>query len=242
MRVAVAAGSGCGRGDCDGARVGVFAAASLAAPFGAIAEAFERSRPGTTVDLSTAGTPQLLAQVEQGAPADVLVTADEIAMDQAVDRGLVVGPPVAVARNRLAIVVRAGNPRGVRGLADLADPRLLVALCADSVPAGRYARQVLERAGVRVDPVTLELSVTGVVGKVALGEVDAGIAYQTDVGPRRGEVEAVAIPDGQNVVATYPMARTRRAPGDQDAADAFMAFVLGGPGRGILADAGFLLP
>ena len=229
---ALLAAAGCGDGaGGDGDRtLRVFAAASLAVPFGEIGDAYERAHPGTQVELNAGGTPQLLTQIEHGAPADVLVSADQVNMDRALGRGLVVGPAVVVARNRLTIVVRRGNPRRLRTLADLARDGVLVALAAEAVPAGRYALQALARAGVEVRPVTLEISVSGVVGKVALGEVDAGIVYRTDVRPGQGDVEVVPIPDEHNVEATYPMARASRSPEPAAAvvAAAFVALPLAG--------------
>ena len=229
--VAVALTSACGAGSAAPAapRVTVLAAASLT-------EAFEDLRRGTAVTFSFAGSQQLVAQVEAGAPVDVVATADRDAMDRLVQARLV-DPPRTFAANRLAIAVGPGNPARIEGLADLARDGLKVVLADPAVPAGRYARQALERAGVRVRPVSLELDVKAVARTVAAGEADAGIVYATDVAAE----SSVAIPDASNVVATYPVAVVR-ASTNRAAAEAFVDRLLGPPGRDALTARGFLLP
>lgn len=210
----------------------VLAAASLA-------EAFEAFGAGAAVTYSFAGSQHLVAQVEAGAPADVVATADEVAMDRLVKAGLV-EPPRTFARNRLAIAVGAGNPQRVTGLADLARAGLRVALADPAVPAGRYAERMLDRAGVSVRPVSLELDVKAVVARVAAGEAHAGIVYVTDLRDGSG-VDAVDIPEGANVTAAYPVAVIRGSH-DLEAARAFVDRLLDLPGREALAAAGFVLP
>jgi molybdate transport system substrate-binding protein len=201
----------------------VFAAASLTAPFEQLAAAFAQRHPDHGIDLHFAGTPRLVLQLREGAPADVLAAADETNMQQVVAAGSTLSPPVVFAHNRLTIVVAKGNPKAVRGLADLARDDLRVVLCAAAVPAGRYARQLLARAGVVVHSRSDEPSVKAVVSKVALGEVDAGIVYVTDV------------------VATYPIA-VLNGGHHRDIAAEFVAFVLSADGRAILRRHGFASP
>jgi molybdate transport system substrate-binding protein len=173
--------AGCAERPPPGRTLMVFAAASLAVPFGSLAEAFGALHPDTDVELHCAGTPRLVVQIREGAPVDVFASADEPNMQAVADAGLVLGAPRVFARNRLAIVVPRGNPRGIRALADLARPAVTVLLCGPQVPAGRYARQALARASVEVHPASDEPSVQGVLTKVRLGEADAGIVYVTDV-------------------------------------------------------------
>ena len=222
--------AGCGD-SAAGSKLTVLAAASLA-------EAFAGFEAGATT-YSFAGSQQLVAQVEAGAPADVVATADETAMERLVRAGLVEAPRI-FARNRLAIAVARGNPQRVGGLADLGRPGLRVALADPSVPAGRYAAQVLERAGVTVRPVSLELDVKAVAARVASGEAHAGIVYVTDARNGPG-VEGVGIPDAANVTASYPVA-VIRAGRHVEAARGFVDRLLGDPGQSVLAATGFLLP
>ncbi|HUR50693.1 MAG TPA: molybdate ABC transporter substrate-binding protein [Mycobacteriales bacterium] len=198
----------CGGGS-EGTRVTVFAAASLTKAFTAEAEAYERTHGGAHVALSFAGSQSLVAQMQQGAPADVLATADATTIE-AVRSSLRAAPQV-FAHNQLAIVTPPGNPKHLTSLADLGRGGLKVVLGAPSVPVGKAAARALAAAGVTVHPVSLEDAVTGVVGKVRLGEADAGIAYVTDLSaavagtPVPGTTTDLAIgsltPDGEGFVA-----------------------------------------
>jgi len=217
----------------------VFAAASLTASFQAIAAAFEQQHPSHRVELHFAGTPQLVLQLREGASADVFASADVPNMTKVQDLGVLVDAPVEFARNQLVIVVRDGNPKGVRGLADLARADVKVALCGPEVPAGKYARQVLQRAGVEVRSVSDEPSVKAVVTKVQLGELDAALVYATDVGV--SGVEGVALPAAENVVASYPIGVLDRG-GNRVGATLFVAFVRSEAARSILRRHGFVLP
>lgn len=238
--VAAACGDGGARSGSDDASHGsltVLAAASLTEAFDELGRRFRATRPGVTVTFSYDASSTLARQVAAGAPADVLATADEVAMELAATAGAVDGPAVFAA-NRLAIVVAAGNPEGIRGLADLARPGLVVVLCAEDVPCGRLGREVLDRAGVRARPRSLEPNVKGVVSKVALGEADAGLVYVTDIGAGGAAVEGVAVPDALNAVTRYPIAVVR-ASRNRAAAAAFVDFVRSAEGRSVLGSAGF---
>jgi molybdate transport system substrate-binding protein len=215
----------------------VFAAASLTAALTELGRTYTAAE-GTTVSFNFAGSQALATQIRQGAPADVFASADLTNMDKVED---LVGTPRSFASNRLQIVVEKGNPRAIRNLVDLAGPDVKVVLAAQEVPAGRYARQVLDQAGLRVRPVSEEDNVKAVVTKVALGEADAGIVYVTDVAAGGDRIEGVDIPRDQNVTATYPIA-TVKASKAQDKAQAFMDLVLSDQGRQVLRRHGFLPP
>ena len=225
--------AGCGAGDrASRSQLTVLAAASLT-------EAFADFPAGMTITYSFAGSQQLVAQVEAGAPADVIATADEDAMDRLVRARLVEAPRI-FARNRLAIAVRRGNPDRIATLADLGRPGLRVALADLAVPAGRYAYQALDKAGVDVRPVSLELDVKAVVARVASGEAQAGLVYATDVQDAK-DVEGVDVPDAANVRVSYPVA-VIRAGTEKEVARAFVDRLLDLPGRHALAARGYLLP
>jgi molybdate transport system substrate-binding protein len=216
----------------------VFAAASLTGAFTELGRQYAAANGGDKVTFNFAGSQALATQIRQGAPADVFASADLANMDEVKD---LVATPQNFASNLLAIVVEKGNPKGVKALDDLADPGLKVVLAAEEVPAGRYVKQVLDRAGVGVTPVSREDNVKAVVTKVSLGEADAGIVYVTDVTAGGDKVEGVDIPDDQNVTATYPIAAVK-ASRDQEGAEAFMDLVLSAEGQQVLKKHGFLPP
>jgi len=184
-----------------------------------------------------AGSQTLASQIAQGAQADVFASADTAHMKTLQDAGLLADPPRVFAHNRLEIAVERGNPKGIHSLADLARSGLVVVLADPSVPAGKYAQQALAKAGVTVHPASLEPQVTGVLSKVALGEADAGIVYVSDI-VTSGNVDGLAIPDAQNVIADYPIARLNATP-NKSGAEAFIAYVLSSQGQAILVRAGF---
>jgi molybdate transport system substrate-binding protein len=219
----------------------VFAAASLTDAFGALAAAFEAAHPGVTITLNFAASSALREQIVAGAPADVFASAGTADMVPLAEAGAVAGEAQVFARNRMTIAVPAGNPAGITGLADFAAPALLIGLCAEEVPCGKYARRALESAGITPSLDSNEPDVRSLLTKIAAGELDAGIVYVTDAAAAGVAVEAIAIPEADAVEATYPIAVLAEAPHPGTAAE-FTAFELSAAGRDILAGFGFLAP
>ena len=215
----------------------VFAAASLTDSFGEMSEVFTEENENVEVDFNFLASSDLATQIIEGAPADVFASADQTNMDNVVAEGLATDPIVFV-ENRLSIAVQQGNPKSIATLEDLENEDLVVALCNEECPAGRYALEIFDAAGVTVEPDSLEADVRGVLTRVGLGEADAGLVYVTDIATDP-DVEGVNIPEDVNVIATYPIAPIEGAP--QAAAD-FVEFVLSESGRQILSDYGFQLP
>src|ERR1700736_445069 len=218
----------------------VFAASSLTAAFGTIGGNFQKAYPATTVHFSFAGSSTLVAQIQQGAIGDIFASADQPNMQKLVNAGLTSGSPSIFVRNKLQIVVPAGNPKHLSGLSDLGRSGLIVVLCAPAVPCGRYAAQALQKANVSVKPASEESDVKAVLTKVALGEADAGIVYVTDVKAAGTAVEGVAVPAAVNVVAEYPIVILKDSQ-NRPLARAFISYVLT-DGRRILARYGFTSP
>ncbi|KGH47055.1 molybdate-binding protein [Modestobacter caceresii] len=217
----------------------VFAAASLTDVFTDLGDQLTAEHPGLDVQFNFAGSSALATQVVQGAPADVLASADEEQLDAVAD--LVAGDPAVFAENTLLIAVPAGNPADVRGLADLADPGKSIALCAAEVPCGAAAARVFDAAGLTPAPDTLEQDVRAALTKVQLGEVDAALVYATDVAAAGSAVEAIEVPEAADVVNRYPLA-VLAAARNPAAAELFVDLVRSDTGRQALADAGFRLP
>ena len=231
----------CGSGGSDPAttELRVLAAASLTEVFNELATTFEKEHPDVDVELSFGASSALAQQVIEGAAAGVLVSADEETMGRVLDSDVeVVGEPVVVARNRLAVVVERGNPKQVRTLDDLGRSDVVVVLCAPQVPCGRLAKIALDRAAVGVSPASLEENVKGVVGRVTLGEADAGIVYATDARAAGARAEAVPVAGLDGLEAVYPAVTLT----DSDAARSWIELLGSSTGRDVFIRFGFLRP
>jgi molybdate transport system substrate-binding protein len=242
----------CAAADSTGIRLTVYGAASLRGVLAEVAAAYERAVPGTTLTTSTDSSATLAAQIEQGAPADVFLAADTANPARLAAAGLADGEPVAFAGNRLAVIVPAGNPAGIRSPSDLARPGVKVIAAGDEVPITAYAQRLVDNlaaepgyparfaAAYAANVVSREDNVKAVVAKVELGEGDAGIVYLTDA-RASDRIETVDVPEGANVSATYAGVVVR-ASGHLAAARAFLAWLAGPDGTAILARSGFLPP
>jgi molybdate transport system substrate-binding protein len=219
----------------------VFAASSLTESFSAIAEQFEKRHPDVSVRLNFDSSSNLAAQIEQGAPADAFASADEANLQKAVESGDVTAKPVVFAKNRLEIAVETGNPEKINGLVDLDESGLVVVLCADAVPCGKYAAEAFAKAGVTVSPASKEENAKAALSKVSLGEADASVVYVTDVKAAKDDVDGVKIPERHNVIATYPIAVVRDS-SNPAAAKAWVQFIRSKGAQSTLRRFGFLPP
>jgi len=230
----------------------VFAAASLADAFQDLAHRFEAAHKDVKVRMSFLGSQQLAAQLAQGAPADVFASADDRSMEGAKAAGRIAGDPVTFAYNRLVVIVPRTNPARIGGLKDLARHGVKFVLGAESVPVGHYSREVLanlaQRPGFGPDfarralsnLVSEEENVKAVVGKVQLGEADAGMCYRSDVTAAVSRyVTMFAIPDSASVLASYPIAVVT-ASASPELAQAFVDLVRSPAGQGALIAHGLI--
>ncbi len=197
-----------------------------------------------TARASFGGSNQLAQQARQGFPFDVFLSASPQYTRALFAEGLVRGP-IAFATNSLVLIVPRGNPAGITKVADLAmRPKLRLVVAGPKVPIGLYTREVLKRLSLlRVlrKTVSLEPDVKGIVGKVALGEADAGFVYATDVRPVASKVRVIRFPARAQPNVVYEAAIAAK-PRDLEAAQAFMIALLGPDGRRALRAAGFGLP
>jgi molybdate transport system substrate-binding protein len=234
-----------------GKGITVFAASSLTDAFAEIGQKFD-GETGGGVTFNFGGSSDLRAQLEQGASGDVFASADTAQMSLAKGSGVVGSDGMVFAHNKLVVIIPNDNPGGIRTLSDLARSGVKVILANSTVPAGKYARAFLTAASadaaygadysdqVVANVVSNASNVKEVASAVQLGEADAGVVYKTDVTAALSkDVTTIEIPDSVNQLATYPIAVTTRA-GAKDVAQAFIDFVLGDEGQGILASHGFI--
>lgn len=230
----------------------VFAAASLTDAFAVIEGALERENDGLDIVVETAGSQTLVTQLQEGAQADVLATASGSTMTDAVESGLIAGEPVTFIGNRLVIVTPSDNPAGVEDIGGLTEPGLRLVVAGENVPAGRYAREAIcawAASGAAPDAaadaiggnvVSEEEDVRNVLAKVQLGEADAGIVYASDATASElagTPLNVIEFPEGVPTTASYPIAAT--ASGNQELANAFIAYILSPAGQAVLAEYGF---
>ncbi len=244
----LATSAGCGSDDSGDSSSGektktltVSAAASLTDTFTELGKQFEADNEGVKVKFSFGGSSDLVAQIQQGAPADVFASADTANMDKATADDLIEGEPVNFASNTLGIAVPPDNPAKVTSLQDLSKPGTKVVVCAAEVPCGAAAQKVEEAAKVTIKPVSEEQSVTDVLNKVETGEADAGLVYVTDVKSAGDKVKGITFPESSSAVNTYPIGALADSK-NQDLAKEFVDLVTGPDGQQVLADAGFAKP
>lgn len=186
----------------------------------------------------------LAEQIRRGAPFDVFLSASPLYARALHDDGLA-RRPVAFATNSLVVIVPRSNPARITTIRDLAKrPRLRLVVAGPKVPIGLYTREVLKRLrmlAILKKTVSLEQDVKGVVGKVALGQADAGFVYRTDIKPVASRVRSIAIPARAQPTVTYELAVAAR-PADLEAAQDFVISVLGPDGRRELRSALFGIP
>jgi molybdate transport system substrate-binding protein len=230
----------------------IYGAASLKGVLDEVKTAYETANPGTTLTISTDSSATLETQIEEGAPADVFLSADTTSPKKLVDKGLAEGAAVTFAGNKLTIIVPTANPAGIASPKDLAKAGVKVIAAGDAVPITKYATMLVanlaEEAGYPADFATKyaaniaskEDNVKAIVAKIELGEGDAGIVYVTDA-KASTKVTTVDVPDTANVPATYAGVVVK-ASTNAVAAQAFLTWFAGPDGQAILGTFGFVPP
>jgi molybdate transport system substrate-binding protein len=211
----------------------VFAAASLTEVFSVMAPQMK---------YSFAGSDQLAFQIRQGAPADVFASANVRYPDELYKAGLVTKPSL-FTYNNVVVITPKSNPAGITSVQDVAKPGVKVVVADASVPVGSYARTMFRNLGIfnqaLANVVSNESDVKAVVAKVALGEADAGVVYQTDVAPVKNKVNVIPVPDSAQPVAAYEIAVVGNTE-SASAASKFVTFVLSKNGQAWLRRFGFI--
>lgn len=229
-----------GCGDDDGEALTVLAAASLSGTFTELAETFEEEHPDVEVRLVLGSSTMLAEQVADGAPGDVLATADEHSMRLAQRGDALADDPDPFAGNTLTLVTPPDNPAGITALADLDREGVSYVVCADPTPCGVIAADLLEAAGITHDPASEEVDVKAVLAKVLQGEADAGLVYRTDAVAAGDGVAEVGLDDAGAFRTDYLVAPIRgESARREDLAAEFIALVRGDRAEAVLTAAGF---
>lgn len=231
-------GSGAGGSGAGGERtLDVLAASSLAESFQALADSFEESHPGVTVRLVLESSATLATQVTEGAPADVLATADQQTMQGAVDAGAAEDPQL-FATNELVMVTPADNPGRVQSLSDLESPDVSYVACVETAPCGALAADLLARDHVDAQPRSLEVDVKAVLAKVTADEADAGLVYATDARAAGKDVQTFPVPGAEQQRNPYEIAVVDQSD-DPGLAGEWVDLVTSPAGQQVLTAAGF---
>ncbi|MDJ0316544.1 molybdate ABC transporter substrate-binding protein [Arthrobacter antibioticus] len=219
----------------------VYAAASLKTTFTTLASEFESAHPHVKVSVSFDGSSTLVTQIIQGAPADVFASADTANMTKLSEAGLTGGSPTDFASNVLTLVVPPNNPANISSFSDVSKPGVKLVVCAPQVPCGSATVSDAASAGLSLTPVSEELSVTSVLGKVISGEADAGLVYVTDAKKAGDKVRSIPLELAKQTVNHYPIASVKDSKNAQ-LAQAFISLVTSDDGQKVLRDAGFGAP
>ena len=236
----LAALTGCGGGGDDD-ELTVLAAASLSGTFTELEEIFREEHPGVEVRLAFDSSATLVNQVVEGAPADVLATADEQTMESAVAAGATDGRPTAFASNRLVLVVPSDNPAEVNAMRDLDRGDVDYVVCVPSAPCGRIAAAALDEDGVEAPAASEETDVKAVLSKVMRGEADAGLVYATDAFDAGESVRSFEISGSPTTSTRYLVAALRDARSPALAQD-WIGLLMSERGQQVLRDAEFAAP
>lgn len=238
--------AGCSGGTTDAAgsddtTLTVLAAASLTETFTELERIYEKDHAGVDVRLAFDSSTTLAGQVVEGAPGDVLATADARTMRTATDAGATAEEPTLFATNTMALVVPADNPAGIETFADLDQDGVSYVACAESAPCGALARSLLDLNHVEAAPKSFEINVKAVLTKVELDEADAGLVYATDAASAGDMVDTIAIPNSSEAVTSHLVAPLQQSE-HGDLAREWVALTVSEEGQDVLREAGFGTP
>lgn len=217
----------------------ILAASSLTDAFTDLTEVYEQEHEGVEVRLTYDSSSTLAEQVIQGAPADILATADEGTMQGVADEGLTASDPVVFARNLLILVTPADNPADIASIEDLNNPDVDYAVCVPDAPCGIASEKVLNIVNVTSEPVTEEANVRDTLTKVSAGEVDAGLVYVSDAQAAGDDVQTIEVPEASQAINADVIAPLDDAADDELAQD-WVDLVTSDEGQQALEGYGFL--
>jgi molybdate transport system substrate-binding protein len=230
--------SACGGGD-DNTTITVLAASSLTGTFTELGKQFEDQHPNVTVKFAFDSSATLAQQATQGAPADVLATADPTTMESA--KSAQATTPENFATNTMVLATPASNPAHVQAFSDLNKSSVKYVMCVPTAPCGIVGQALLEQDHITGKPVSQEVDVKSVLAKLTEGEADAGLVYRTDATAAGDQVQTVLIPGAAEQVTTYPIVALTQSK-NADLAQQFVNLVTGSTGQQVLQQAGFGKP
>lgn len=230
--------SACGGGDGD-ITITVLAASSLTGTFTELGQQFEAEHPGVRVKFAFDSSATLAQQATQGAPADVLATADTTTMDSA--GAAQATKPEVFATNVMVLATPAANPAHVSSFSDLDRSSVKFVMCVTTAPCGKVGQALLDQDHITGTPVSQEIDVKSVLAKLTEGEADAGLVYTTDAVAAGDQVKALRIPGSGKQVTSYPIVTLTQSK-HPDLAQQFVDLVTGATGRRTLVKAGFGRP
>ena len=231
----------------------VFAATSLTDVFEGLRDAFVDANPEVEILLNFSSSSTLAAQIIQGAPADIFASANDIQMDLVIASGLIAEEAVEIfAHNQLVLIAPAANPADIESMQDLSKESVLLVLAAQGTPIRAYTDAMIAShstaygedffESVMQNLVSEESNVRQVVTRIALGEADAGIVYQSDaIGDVAAQLRAIEIDPAHNQLASYPIA-SLSASADLSLTTIFIDYILSTEAQPIFAEFGFCSP
>jgi molybdate transport system substrate-binding protein len=228
----------CGGGNGD-TTLTVLAASSLTGTFTELGQKFEDQHPGVTVRFAFDSSATLAQQATQGAPADVLATADTTTMDSA--KSAQASTPKVFATNVMVLATPASDPGHVSSFADLDKPSVRFVMCVPTAPCGKVGQALLDQDHITGKPVSQEVDVKSVLARLTEGEADAGIVYTTDAVAAGDQVRALPIPGSAKQVTSYPIVTLTQSK-HPTLAQQFVSLVTGSIGQATLRKAGFGRP
>jgi molybdate transport system substrate-binding protein len=228
----------CGGGD-DDTTITVLAAASLTGTFTELGQQFEKEHDGVTVKFAFDSSATLAQQATDGAPADVLATADQTTMDTA--KSAQAETPQVFATNVMVLVTPADNPAQITKFSDLDQSSVKFVVCVPTAPCGKIGQALLDQNHVTGKPVSQEVDVKSVLAKLTEGEADAGLVYTTDAVAAGDQVKPLPIPGSSKQITSYPIVVLKQTD-HSDLAQEFVDLVTGTTGQQVLQEAGFGKP
>lgn len=231
--------SACGGGGGGDTTITVLAASSLTGTFTELGKEFEKEHSGVTVKFAFDSSATLAQQATQGAPADVLATADTKTMASA--KSAQASTPQNFATNVMVLAVPAANPANVTSFSDLDKSSVKYVMCVPTAPCGSVGQALLDQDHITGKPVSQEVDVKSVLAKLTEGEADAGIVYTTDAVAAGDQVKALPIPGSSKQITTYPIVTLKQSK-EATLAQDFVDLVTGSTGQQVLQKAGFGAP